>query len=220
MFLIIGHPRSATLYIANTLRHLGYDVGHESGQGYEPAGRPRHWSTGKDGNVSYLFRTHDRDDVRILYHVKEYGHVVHQVRHPLKVISSMKIEGLKIFHNMIDVIGYPRPWEMKGNFYLNLHWWAMYTWYHWNLFCGKHASWTYRIEEIDAAFPELLSRLGLGLRGQALPRVDRKTNTRSNDLKRSAGYHLVGWQRLEQIDPELTKRCRDLAAQYGYEEEP
>jgi hypothetical protein len=80
-FLVTGAPRSGTTYTADVLANLGYWCRHE--RFFNPWKIPDRATYGQDGraDVSWLA-------VPFLDELPEGTLVVHQVRHPLRVISS------------------------------------------------------------------------------------------------------------------------------------
>ena len=74
-FLVAGHPRGGTLWMAGVMRRLGYQVGHELAirNTYQP-------DLMLDGEVSWAVAMHE---------LPADWPVLHIVRHPLDVIRSM-----------------------------------------------------------------------------------------------------------------------------------
>lgn len=179
MFLITGCGRSGTLFMANLLILSGYQVGHEFEE--------------KDGLVSWLH----------LDRVEKYSPVIHQVRHPLNVISSTMIVPQKSLFRTFNLI--PEP-EDKDQFFL-----CMYTWYHWCKLADKKSSWRFRIENLDNVYPELFSRLGLEA-PEELPDVPRDVHT----AKGHRNYKQFTWEDLYRRDEELADKIFSLAKEYGY----
>lgn len=78
-FLILGHPRSGTGYMAQLFTALGYDVGHEK--------------VGRSGISSWMFAVH-ADQLPYTFDGQTRGdiqprYVLQVVRNPLDVIASM-----------------------------------------------------------------------------------------------------------------------------------
>lgn len=189
--LIIGCARSGTFYITEVLKACGLRIGHE-------------WIR-SDGVCSWEM-TVDSEEVP-WGDAKEgcrFDHVFHQVRHPLKVISSL-------YHTE------PRrsfPFIRK---YLNeihdedsrLTVCAKY-WYYWNLLAEQQAEFTYKIEDLKYVWKELERRLGRQLDKSVLKSIPQTTNTRG-------AVEYFTWEELErELDPDLYGKIRVLAQRYGY----
>lgn len=190
--LIIGCGSSGTSYMSKVLKKCAVKVKHEH--------------HGKEGVVSWKM-TVDAEEVPSGHSRKGYhfAHIFHQVRHPLKMISS--------FYNTEP----PGSWEfiMKhvpeiNKDDLEIVKCAKY-WYYWNTLAEQQAEWTYRIEEIDHQWDEFEKRLGKRLDKRALKNIPRNVNTRG-----SHRFEFT-WDDLEQqLDPDLYQKVRTLAQKYGY----
>lgn len=188
--LIIGCARSGTAYISNILQQCGLRIGHEKTQ--------------KDGVSSWIMCVNTKhvpwavDSRRRL----QFTHIFHQVRHPLKVISSVQTEGRpswKYIIKHVPEIKWEDPPLVKGAKY----------WYYWNLKAETQAEWTYRVEELDTVWDEFCSRLGKKLDRSQLEQVAHNVNARS--------HQEVSWEDLQQqLDPDLYQKIRGLAQKYGY----
>lgn len=195
LVLITGCSRSGTMYISKLLTECHLDVGHE-------------W-TGNDGLSSWLFAV----NAEIAPWGTEPGsvtfkHTFHQVRDPLKVISSVFThepqESWEYIISNIPEISWEDSRLTK----------AAKFWYYWNLSAQAKSEWTYRVEDIAAALPEMGRRLGIDLDNSAIERVPTNSNTRGN-------YYYPDefkWTDLEaELTPELYENIRELARFYGYE---
>lgn len=188
--LITGCARSGTAYISNILQQCGLRIGHEKTQ--------------KDGVSSWIMCVNTKhvpwavDSRRRL----QFTHIFHQVRHPLKVISSVQTEGRPSWKYIIKHVPEIK-WEdsplVKGAKY----------WYYWNLKAETQAEWTYRVEQLDEVWDEFCSRLGKKLDRSQLEQVPHNVNARS--------HQEVTWEDLQQqLDPDLYQKIRELAQKYGY----
>ncbi len=197
LLLITGCARSGTSYIMKVLKKSGLIVGHESVR--------------RDGVSSWLMAVDAKE-------VPEgeprsglvFEHVFHQVRHPLKVISSLhsthRPENI-VWEYIIEhtpEIDLEDPHIVKCAKY----------WYYWNLKAEQEAEWTYKIEEIDLLWDEFGRRLGKKIDRDGLDSTPKDAN--------SLGAHLCDftWADLkEQIDPDLFGDIQELAGKYGYSTE-
>jgi hypothetical protein len=77
-FLVVGHPRSGTRYMAELLQAFGYDVKHEA--------------VGNDGTSCWCWSTHDPTPPWAPGPRREiFGTVIHVLRHPLHAIASIAL---------------------------------------------------------------------------------------------------------------------------------
>lgn len=172
-FLITGCGRSGTRFTHFFLKKNGLKVGHEK--------------FGKDGIVSHFHAP---------FHVF-FRPVIHQVRHPIKVISSMTTFGDSSLRFIFKRVGNPKK---KSGLYI-----AMFVWYYWNKYIERFADYRFRIEDLDKELPVLSKFLNYHLHHVEL----------SKNI--NARYHTVyTWRDLEREDKELTKKIKSLALNYGY----
>jgi 2-polyprenyl-3-methyl-5-hydroxy-6-metoxy-1,4-benzoquinol methylase len=180
--MITAHPRSGTMYIAHLLQASGVDMRHEQ--------------LGKDGIVSWQHICNNEYKV-------DCDTVIHQVRHPLKVIASTAYTlSSPAFPFIFDCIGQPpNPHPLAV---------AMWTWIEWNKLIEKRAKCRFRIEDVHLG--SLLRNLGFtqGISGMLdmKPDIPKDTN--------SIPHVPTSWAELGAVDSELCKRVRGLAVKYGY----
>ncbi len=192
--LITGCSRSGTMYISKILNECGLNIGHE-------------W-TEKDGLSSWLFAVNtDAAPWGPQPNQIHFQHIFHQVRDPLKVISSVfthePLESWQYIIAHIPEISWEDSRLTKASKF----------WYYWNLKAEQKAEWTYRVEAIKEILPEFSQRLGIPLDPSALDRVPTNSNTRGS-------YYFAEefkWSDLEaELSPELYANIRQLANRYGY----
>jgi hypothetical protein len=132
--------------------------------------------------------------------------IVHQVRHPLNVISSVK-----------DVICDDKSWKyicsfipitMNDSTLLK----CMKYWYFWNILAEKKSIYTYKVENIHHELFKIIAIGGLNIRVNP-EKVIRKISKNINSRK----HCKLSWDDLKNTDKELTKKIMDLAIKYGYE---
>jgi len=137
-----------------------------------------------------------------LTYEREFPHpVVHQVRDPLAVIASLFTIGAVSWTEIASVI----PVRTEDPLLLR----AMRTWYHWNIMARQKAAFSYRVENIAAAFP-VLCRMG-GFSAAFKP--DFATSKQLN----SRGHAKVTWDELEHADAGLANQIKGAAKGYGYD---
>ncbi|MFK4998907.1 hypothetical protein ACI2OX_21260 [Bacillus sp. N9] len=80
-FLVLGHPRSGTGYMAYLLRQFGYGIGHER--------------MGKDGISSWMFAVNDYQvfaDQTLNKKNYTFDYTIMNLRHPIDIVSSTFIQ--------------------------------------------------------------------------------------------------------------------------------
>ncbi len=193
--LVVGCARSGTTYISQVLKASGLMIGHERMK--------------QDGTSSCDLAVNPkvgRWKVRMAdYH---FAHIFHQVRDPLKVISSVYITEDR--HSWHYIMQHIPEIHFRDSHLVKC---AKY-WYYWNLKAEKMSEWTYRLEDLDhisAKWDEFEQRLGKKISRAAIQAVPKDTNTRTQYRR-----HFT-WEDLEkELDPELYRNIRDLAQKYGY----
>ncbi len=192
MFLITGTGRSGTHFTSAALLALGVDAPHEA--------------VGRDGCVSWKHAvngTFEYIGKGRVSRIEDPGFktVVHQVRDPLKVIASMQTFSLSSWYYIAKSVEI----QMTAPPLVT----AMQAWVGWNELIEQRASWRFRIEDIDAVFPELCQRIGLGSR--ALP-----TLPASRRDSRSHRYKPLVWADLDCASRDWGRLVQGMAERYGY----
>ena len=165
---VCAAPRSGTLYMTKVLRELGYDIGHEIAK--------------EDGSVGYHLA------------IIRPKNCFHQVRHPLKQISSMQcICNWGFMDTVVNVTNH----KLLG---------MMQCWLQWNEMCEEFCVWRYQIEKLPMYWNEFLSRIGH--RWCALPDVPTNTN--------SGKHTMFSWDDLYECDEQLARKIYDKHIKYGY----
>lgn len=133
--LILGHPKSGTLYMTVVLRTLGLWVEHER--------------EGRDGSVTGLFYNGS-------WNFDNYDTILHQVRDPEKVISSaVKTHGKSITHLMI------KTGVDLSHRYTNRLLMIMKTWMAFTDWADEKAKFWYRVEDVPKIFSLICMEFGL-----------------------------------------------------------
>lgn len=211
--LVTGCGRSGTLYASEVWKTQGMDVRHE-----KPV--PPNGCMGEDGIASWLMAV---DDPYPPYGPSIIGYefdlVIHQVRHPLKVIASVAQFILRepfsrsyIERNAPETILEVEELSLPYQQQLMLQ--ASRYWYHWNLLAEQKASITVQVEKLTSSLEELCELLNIPYRpGEAEP-VLKTTNGRH--LYTGELYWTIDWDDIEQLDAALARNIRLLAETYGY----
>ena len=174
---IVACARSATMYTVHVLRALGYQIGHEE--------------MGEDGSIGYH-----------LVAIKPKN-CFHQVREPIKQISSM------VAHNswgfMLDVV------DINDTNLLG----CMQYWLKWNELCEEFCVWRYQIERFPDVWPEFLDRIGH--EQCELPNIKTDINSSKQEkYRKKKKYKLFTWADLFNEDRELAQQIKEKAEYYGY----
>ena len=178
--LILAYPRSATTYTAKMIQAHGLKFGQET-RGDQT-----------DGTISY-FKIHYPD---------KFDVVLHQVRDPLKTISSAVTVLAKRTHNEFNILfNIDMADRDKSKLYQ-----VMQTWLMFNELAEK-AEWRYRIEDIDEVYPELCRRLEIQPKKGFPPR---------NRFVNSRPHPMLTWDDLDKEDFALSQRIKEKTRQYGY----
>jgi hypothetical protein len=179
--LILAYPRSGTRYIQKVAEAHGLKFGHE---GREDC---------TDGMVSYKHL--DKTD--------EFDIVLHQVRHPLSVISSsLAIVYDDVFRNMEAVTG--RKFRSRNRIIK-----LMETWLVFNDMAEKVACLTYRIEDFESIY------YAWG-RDMQLEEIHSQPPLHINKNINSARHPNLSWNDLRYISAEVAEQIYEKSQLYGY----
>lgn len=207
---ITACPYSGTAHIVLTLQKLGLDIGHER--------------YGADGIVSWQHVHMGRSDF-IADGFPEDMLLLHQVRHPLMVISSLRQlhksykhprTGANLWHTIKDITkAMNTPWDIENALIpldkrKGLKVW-MQLWYWWNKVGILKANSVYRIEELPEIWSWFLDLCDIEYAPQPFIR---------KDANRHRTPQVQSWDTLYAEDPELTLNIIELAEYLGYEQTP
>jgi hypothetical protein len=141
-FLVVGSGRSGTQYASKLFTELGIPCGHETLFRLTSASGQTLVGDASFGAVAYL------DEFQ--------GIILHQVRHPLRVLRSILATGFfdrpdkyLFYYQLIESV-LPQIDQRKSSLHK-----AMYYIVEWNRLCEQAATMCWRIEDLDA---ETLSR--------------------------------------------------------------
>lgn len=208
--LIVACARSATMFIARAFCKVGLRLGHEYvGEG----GCASHWFA-RDAAWHSVW-TDKKAHVGERRSDYTFEFVWHQVRDPLKVITSNTYTMTRDHRRWLAEV-WPQDFA-KGR--SKLHY-AMMYWLLWNQECEAYAQRTYRVEDIDALWSELCAEVGI--QSDTVPALDRQMNRPMRwgkpfvDREKIKAAPDLTWNDLEREDAITTDRIRALAASYGY----
>jgi hypothetical protein len=196
--LITGCGSSGTHYITRLLKNFQLDVDHEMVM--KPNGMISWWQTFENNN-------HDKNRNLTIKH-SDYDSILHQVRHPLGVISSICSYGWRGFWS---VVRNHIPISIKDN--LLKH--GMKYWYYWNLEAEKISKFTYQIENIENEIYRILDEYNIKYSNDEIRKKIDKINPVFTNKKLNS-YKLYTWDDLENEDFELTQKIKELTLKYGY----
>lgn len=211
--LVTGCGRSGTMYASEVLKTQGLDIRHENPT--PPNGR-----MGRDGIASWYMAVNDLDPPfgpsAAQY---KFDFVIHQVRHPLKVIASVAQFILRD-HLSLDYIERNVPQtrltrrerSMSRKRQLLLQ--ASRYWHYWNVLSEEKANITIQVENLTQSLQELCRMLKVSYTPEVAELVSPDTNGRC--LYTNKPLWSISWEEIETLDPELCGRIRDLAVVYGY----
>ena len=211
--LITGCGRSGTMYASAVWRSQGLDISHEN-----PA--PPNGQMGKDGIASWYMTVNDLNPpFGPSASEYEFDFVIHQVRHPLKVIASVAQFVLRdalsrdyIERNSPETRLGEQERQMPAHDQLILQ--ASRYWFYWNLLAAQKSRLTIKVEELAASLEELCPMLNACFIPGVAETVS--TNTHGRYLYINEPYWIVDWSDIARLDPGICNGIRELAEGYGY----
>ncbi len=215
--LITGCGRSGTLYTAKLWQSLGLDIRHE-----RPV--PPNGIMGADGMASW-FMAADHPNPPSGPSILDYTFdvVIHQVRHPLKVIASMAQFILQhgkrapgyIERHVPDTKLSPEE-QNRLDFKQQLILKASRYWYHWNLMAEAKAGKIVRVEDLIEELPDLCHLVGVPYRPGFIDLLPKDINARRFHVPEEPWE--VTWEDIKSLDSDIYRSIKHLAAEYGYTE--
>lgn len=192
MLLVTGTGRSGTHYTSELLKQLGYDVPHES-VGKDGAASWKHIVSG-----TFVYIGKNRE---VEIDSTGFTRILHQVRHPLKVIASMQTFSDSTWQFMSEHIDLDPKSPVIPR--------AMNAWIQWNQLVEQKADWRFRIEDLKQNFPEFCEHAGI-------PVCDFPTIPHQSRDSRTERYKPLSFSDLEQADITLAQSVENLAQRYDY----
>lgn len=200
--LITGCPRSGTGYTSEVLRQTGLPLGHEVELGR--------------GQVSW----------KEAPNAKQYGIVFHQVRDPIKVISSLTMPAMWVdtalpaLKGLFDVEKPFRPYRFGDKVTVHrraervrnrLHN-AMLFYYHWNRLVEGAAKYRFRVEDFDVAVFSVLEIAGVKCEPDRVNGILKATKRDSNGRP----HDQFTWKDMAEVSPKVVLKVKEMAEAYGY----
>jgi ADP-ribose pyrophosphatase YjhB (NUDIX family) len=224
-FLITGTPRSGTQYATEVLKKAlaehETDVCHEavgaiatvSWCHVNPSTLRRYWDQ-KAGDRTGQY----------VYDCPKWLDIVHQTRHPLKVIASMptiaeaftKNGGWDAAQSALvaqqqRIVGYAGDEVEWPEDLTSIAAYAAFVW-RWNRYVETVATFRYRVEDLHggegSVWPALLAHLGL----------DPIPFPKGQLFRDSRPHEIVTWDDVQREAPEYYEPLREMAAEYGYDD--
>lgn len=212
---ITGCGSSGTKYITKVFNRMGLQVGHEKisihgmaswyvavGSNHE---RIIYSERDERYNPNHTYNTHPCYDDFFSPPI-----TLHQVRHPLKTISTlqrMRIYGMywRYIRKHLPQIKYEEPRILQ----------CMKYWLYWNEMAEKLAEWTYLVEELPTKkiFAEFCDRIEYP--DAFKNRLD-ILNTSTKEHSKEGFYRPLSWDDLYNQDKDLTERIKEKGREYGY----
>ncbi len=193
--VVIGCIRSGTTYTKKLFSKLELPITEETSKfDYLVS-----WTMGDD-----IVAIHARKSVPC----SDYANVFHQVRNPLKTISSLYANFPQLKRGIWPFVRAHVP-EIKEEDDL-LTSCAKY-YYYWNKKCEERATFRFQIEQIEKAAPEFEKDAGITIAPEAF-----------DGISKTSGHHVevvhsFTWKDLEESLPkDLVKNLKAQAKEYGY----
>jgi len=195
MLLITAVGRSGTHYTARLLQAMGLDVPHEA-VGRDGAASWKHITTGR-----FVVKKRGKRPRETFIDGSGFTTILHQTRHPLKVIASMQTFSEPTWQYMAQFTTLTLDQPVLKR--------AMLGYLQWNRLIEARADWRFQIEQLPDVFDEFCRRAGLEPR--PLPDLPREARD-----SRTERYRPLQWADLQRQDPDLTTGLRQMARIYGY----
>lgn len=199
-FVVTGLPRSGTSYLSALCKANGVEVSHEkyfTKHGPMLRNPQRRFDT--VGDVSWLAPPYLPDGDMV---------ILHQVRHPLKVVNSIHQLGLFHSHRANDRLPFVERLAENFNFSSDPLHSALRFYVEWNERCEKLTDKRFSVEKLDQERSRIAEWIGIKLSNTAT--VAKDTNTRNPEVD-----EVVTLDKLSKF-PEF-KAFEDMARRYGYD---
>lgn len=188
--LITCHPRSGSKYTHHLLQYLGYDSLFEK---RNPRGFTVSWKHITSGNFESPCAEKEI--------ICKFDKIIHQVRHPLKVISSSVTLWTMSMNYIAKFINLPDKIINQNNTILN----CMCSWVGWNKLIEEKASWRYKIEDLNYIGKIWCNNLEIP--DTYIPALPPKNCRKHKQLT---------WKDLFEVNVNKAQEVKELAFKYGY----
>ena len=188
--LITGHPRSGTHHIARVINAMGYNCTYEKRN-----------LNGFTASWKHIMSGEFEKPCPETNIICNFDKIIHQRRHPLKVISSSLTLWTMSMNYMAKFIDLPDPIINRNNTILN----CMITWVEWNKLIEKKAYWGYNIENLQNIQEEWCKQLEIPV--QKIPDLWHSNTREHKDLT---------WDDLRNVSKVWAMLVEEKAHIYGY----
>lgn len=197
-FLIIGCPRSGTMFIRSVFNEARYNMGSES-------------RDGSDGRVTYLYGAGEGVEY------KNYGPIIHQIRNPVDFVKSVAlttdltmnylVNSCKFSCNTYGLLDNIRTKDLRKLRTLCL------IWYFWNESCEARSVFSYRVEDLSSVLNKLNEFLSINITQKHINLVSTRVNTRIGQ----DGYTYFNWFQIEEACGNFFPKFKKMTIRYDYE---
>lgn len=194
-FLIMGHPRSGTLYASYIFNAFGLHVGHEKDE--EQVFRSHGIVTKFDGYSSGVFKN--------MKYPPDVDVTIHMVRYPLHVISSCRKMKGRLGWRTIKTF---RPDLLEG-LPRDLTYRMMLSWLVFTEEADKVSVYRFRIEDVGTEFTHICNTY-LDLPINRFPKMVPRVNVSKPPQ--------LSWEELYKTDAVLASQIEAKGIEYGYED--
>lgn len=192
--LVTGCGRSGTQFTWKILNSLGIDVGHEVMR--------------ENGTVDWTAVSWEAEKLN------QFDLILHQVRHPLKVIASWHEvseshpAGEWAWSFLYQVLRLQKEMPLLEK--------LMVYWLQWNLRAEKFVSKTYQVEKFMQEVPEIITKT-FELPPDAWERIEIPPENTHTTSDRETYRKDLQWGHLEEVNSHLAFLIKSLARRYGYD---
>jgi hypothetical protein len=151
----------------------------------------------------------------------EFDVVIHQVRHPLRVIASVAQFILRdgrrapgFIERNLPELNLSKTEEAGLDHRQQLILKAARYWYHWNRIAERKADVTVRLEDLEKELPALCALVGVDHISDVFDHVPQNINARCFHIHDKPWT--IDWAEMRTLDSRLNEKIRDLAESYGY----
>lgn len=191
--LVTGCGRSGTQFTWKILNSLGIEVGHEKME--------------RNGTVDWTAVSWEPQ------RLNQFDLILHQVRHPLKVISSWHTveeshpSGKWAWGFLYNTLSIPPEMSLLEK--------LMIYWLHWNLRAEEITRKTYQVERFMQEVPEVVSKT-FDLPSDAWTTLVLPPENIHSTSDRETYRKGLCWEHLEEVNFHLAFLIKSLAQRYGY----
>jgi hypothetical protein len=198
MLLITAVGRSGTHYTARLMQAMGMDIPHEA-VGRDGAASWKHITTG-----TFVVKKRWKRKRETFIDSSGFTTILHQTRHPLKVIASMQTFGDATWRYMAQFTSLTVGMPVLQR--------AMLGYLEWNRLIEARADWRFQIEQLTDVFEAFCEHAGL--EPQPMPQLPHEARD-----SRTQRYEPLTWAKLHEQDPGITESLKQMAEVYGYSDE-